>query len=303
MAHQPKRVYRSDEGVLGGVCAGFAERFDLDAALVRLLAILLSVVTAGVCVLLYGALWLVLPDKPTGASALDVDPASFRSEVYDQVVKRPDAPAPAASAPAAAPVLPPTPPSAASAYYTVRVEPTPAAPAVPRVSESAQSVSNAPVAAGLVAGIILILAGVAAFVSRATGRFEILQFWPVLVVALGVVRIVMPAKDGSRATTTWLGALVVVVGLVALASSLGFYEVDTTVWVARAVPFLVLAVGLLIMGRASHSDVLILCAGVCLVLFLIVGAYYSLEEVSLEAGLTRSLDPDAVLQFDGEQGS
>ena len=49
--------------MLGGVCAGLAEYFDLDPTLVRIAYILLSVLTAFSGVVVYLILWIVIPPR------------------------------------------------------------------------------------------------------------------------------------------------------------------------------------------------------------------------------------------------
>jgi phage shock protein C len=50
--------------VIAGVCGGLAERFRVDATLIRLAAVLFALVTAVVpAVLFYVCLWIVLPNK------------------------------------------------------------------------------------------------------------------------------------------------------------------------------------------------------------------------------------------------
>ncbi len=57
------RLYRSEEDkVLGGVCGGIAEEYDLDPSLVRL-ATLVIVLTAGIGLPLYLAAWLIVPPE------------------------------------------------------------------------------------------------------------------------------------------------------------------------------------------------------------------------------------------------
>lgn len=59
-----KKIYRSRrERVLGGVCGGLAEYFDLDVLLIRLFFILLFFVH-GVSLLFYIIAWAVIPEKP-----------------------------------------------------------------------------------------------------------------------------------------------------------------------------------------------------------------------------------------------
>lgn len=54
------KLVRSKNSVLAGVCAGVAEYFGLDPKLVRLVWAL-AAVFAGIGVLLYLILWLIMP--------------------------------------------------------------------------------------------------------------------------------------------------------------------------------------------------------------------------------------------------
>lgn len=59
-----KRLLRPRAGrKIAGVCAGFAEYFDLDVTLVRLVWLITAVMT-GVGVLSYPIAWIVMPDEP-----------------------------------------------------------------------------------------------------------------------------------------------------------------------------------------------------------------------------------------------
>ena len=49
--------------MIGGVCGGLAEYFDVDPTLVRLIAVLL-IFTAGGGVLAYLVLWIIIPENP-----------------------------------------------------------------------------------------------------------------------------------------------------------------------------------------------------------------------------------------------
>jgi phage shock protein PspC (stress-responsive transcriptional regulator) len=48
---------------IAGVCAGFAEYFDLDVTLVRLVWLITAVMT-GVGLLSYPIAWVVMPEEP-----------------------------------------------------------------------------------------------------------------------------------------------------------------------------------------------------------------------------------------------
>lgn len=60
---QTKRLYRSEtDRRIGGVCGGLAEYFQIDSTLVRLLAVLIAL-TAGVGVLAYIIMCIVVPTQ------------------------------------------------------------------------------------------------------------------------------------------------------------------------------------------------------------------------------------------------
>ncbi|MCL3850007.1 MULTISPECIES: PspC domain-containing protein [Parabacteroides] len=63
MEEEPKRLTRSNNGMIAGVCAGIADYFDLDPTLVRVGYILLSLFTMFSGVIAYFILWLVIPKK------------------------------------------------------------------------------------------------------------------------------------------------------------------------------------------------------------------------------------------------
>lgn len=58
-----KRLFRSNDRMLGGVCAGLAEYFDLDPTIVRISYILLSILTAFSGLIVYIILWILIPPR------------------------------------------------------------------------------------------------------------------------------------------------------------------------------------------------------------------------------------------------
>lgn len=58
---QPKRLTRSEDRWVAGVCGGLADYFGLDPALVRVLFVA-SVLLPGPQLLIYVILWFVMPD-------------------------------------------------------------------------------------------------------------------------------------------------------------------------------------------------------------------------------------------------
>ncbi|SDE77238.1 PspC domain-containing protein [Pseudonocardia oroxyli] len=58
------RLHRSrSEKVLGGVCGGLAESLDVDPNLVRIGLVALTVLGAGIGVVLYVAAWALAPEE------------------------------------------------------------------------------------------------------------------------------------------------------------------------------------------------------------------------------------------------
>jgi phage shock protein C len=59
--NSPKRLYRSrDNRMIGGVCGGLAEYFNIDPTLVRLVFLILFL-AAGSGPLLYRVMWVIVP--------------------------------------------------------------------------------------------------------------------------------------------------------------------------------------------------------------------------------------------------
>ncbi|TYO94695.1 PspC domain-containing protein [Desulfallas thermosapovorans] len=63
MARQIRRLYRSSRNaMLGGVCGGLAEYLGVDAALVRLVYVVVSIASVAFPgILVYIIAWLVIP--------------------------------------------------------------------------------------------------------------------------------------------------------------------------------------------------------------------------------------------------
>ena len=62
---EKKRLTRSDDKMIGGVCAGLAEYLDIDPTIVRIVWVLM-VLFAGLGILLYVILRLIMPKQQIG---------------------------------------------------------------------------------------------------------------------------------------------------------------------------------------------------------------------------------------------
>ncbi len=60
-----KKLYRSSKNkILGGVCAGLGEYFDVDPTVIRLLWVVIFLM-GGSGILIYIIFWIVLPEEDT----------------------------------------------------------------------------------------------------------------------------------------------------------------------------------------------------------------------------------------------
>lgn len=60
---QDKKLYRSEsDRILGGICGGFAEVYDFDPSLVRII-VLLIVLSTGFGIFAYLIAWLIVPTE------------------------------------------------------------------------------------------------------------------------------------------------------------------------------------------------------------------------------------------------
>ncbi len=63
------KLYRVRNGILGGVCGGFADYLGWDRALVRLLYVIVSILSAAFPgTIVYIVLWIVMPMRDQEAA-------------------------------------------------------------------------------------------------------------------------------------------------------------------------------------------------------------------------------------------
>jgi len=67
VVYKTRRLYRSGKDrILGGVCGGIGEYFDIDPVIVRLLWVLFAL-AYGIGVLMYIIAWIIIPRNPDHA--------------------------------------------------------------------------------------------------------------------------------------------------------------------------------------------------------------------------------------------
>lgn len=80
MSHSTKSLYRDPvNGAICGICAGFADYFNQDVVLVRVVATVLLLFFSGITLIAYIILRLVLPEKPVSGRVFEHPPENPKS--------------------------------------------------------------------------------------------------------------------------------------------------------------------------------------------------------------------------------
>lgn len=58
----PKRLYRSKEKMIAGVCAGLADYFNIDPTIMRILFVVIAF-AGGASLLAYLIMWIIVPEE------------------------------------------------------------------------------------------------------------------------------------------------------------------------------------------------------------------------------------------------
>ena len=258
------RIYRSDDASIAGVCAGIAERFGLDAAAVRILALLLVPATLGIVVLAYAVLWLVLPKHVSMAPETVLHavyvPAAPHAAVAPARPARGQAPVPPIGYAAAGACATPASGSASvHAAEKVRLHPSAACGGSPA---GPSGFVRAVVWAGLAALTMTLAFALAGTVSE----LRWWQFLPVAICLAGLAFMMLPSRRVSRAKRVALGVSLLAVGVFVLAMSTGVMAWATAgVAVEKLWPGALVVAGLVIVGAGLRDDLFYLAAAACVV--------------------------------------
>jgi phage shock protein C len=58
----PKRLYRSKEKMVAGVCSGLADYFNIDPTIMRILFVVIAF-AGGASLLAYLIMWIIVPEE------------------------------------------------------------------------------------------------------------------------------------------------------------------------------------------------------------------------------------------------
>ena len=277
-----KRLLRSRKALIGGVCAGVADYFNVDPVIVRIIMVVFTLASGGLLGIAYILLWIVLPLEPKEEAPLDVHPQSVHSETYGTFEfggtprktesGAQNAPNPAAPADASRSYAPPASHSHEGWMH-----------AAPQQQPPAKS-SRSGVKAALFAGSFLLFFGMSAMVASMVEGVVWWQYWPLIFVILGIVGMVVPGEEGHRMRQFVDSLITFSAGVVLVLMSLdviGWRSIEfmlVGLW-----PLLLIMVGLLLLGGALKSPLLTLLAGLCFVAFCVVGLlWYSVPGATEE---------------------
>ncbi len=241
---EAKRLQRSDDAVIAGVCAGLADYFNIDAVIIRVLAVVLGIASFGITAFMYVLLWLIMPASPKRSNPIDVPctqvPYDGCYQVYNQ----------------------------ANGPMGSRTEST-VDSVVNRICNAS---SNKLCRAGVWVGILLVLIGLAGVFAAVVRGISWWQFWPVVLVLGGVTQMLLPAREVLRAGRIASGIVITSLGLFFLACSL-----HVIAWGSISAVFhefwslLVVTCGLLIVGGALRNDACTIAGSLVFTFFCLLG--------------------------------
>jgi len=226
-------VYRSHDAVLGGVCAGLADRFDLDPIVVRILAVFIALLTAGLGIIVYLVLWARLPLDVDLDVPYEVTPESAESKTFGSVD-----------------------------CSTGRA-----------ASRSRLGKTNSialPARMAIAIGLMLLFIVVAVTLAPMVPGTEWWQFWPLALVIAGLCLIIIPVPTSYENAWHALGIIVTSAAVLLLPISLEILSWETVpTALSRAWPVVVAAGLMFAYGLYRKSDAHIIGASFFFVAFFI----------------------------------
>lgn len=255
-----RRLYRSTDALVGGVCAGIAERFDIDPIITRIVAVVLALVSFGLFVLVYLGLWIFVPKATKPSRPFDVEPQAVHSETYGRIewdmrrcredcgdARRTD-------------VWADVPPSSPSSLRTP----------VSRYGDG-EGLSLGVRIALWSGSLILFCAGVV-LLANSIEDIAWWRYWPLFLMIVGLVRMVVPSEPGFRMRRFVYGLALFFLGTTLLAMSVGIVSWRSfSVMLGHLWPLLLATGGFFVLGNALRRPLLTLAGGVCFAAFCVVG--------------------------------
>ena len=230
-----RKLQRSYNACIGGVCAGIAEQLDFDPIVIRILAILLAGVTMGLAAIAYVVLWLCLPRASKPVAPYDITPERAESIARGSIDCGRDSEE--------------------------------AQNGVEDVSGLSMTLRLA-----IAAGLMLLFLVVAMNGGAVVSGTEWWEYWPVALIIVGLCLIVVPVR--TRFETVWhaIGVMVVSLAATMLPMSLGVVGWDTFQYAFSHLWVLVVgAIALFGVGLYQRSGGLVMAGAFCVAAFCLVG--------------------------------
>lgn len=281
---QSKKLYRSRNALIGGVCAGLAEYFDLDAIVVRVFFVVSMLISASFFGVVYIALCLIIPKAPKSPSVMEVDAESVQSEWKGRVVE-PSSHQPkdvSMSIPSSGHIPPKPPPFMRGFEHQTIHSRSVVVTSQSFESSGAQNEASidkkkirSEVYIRLVLGfaVLLLYIGASILFSGVVYEAEGLQFWPCFLVILAFMIIVLPPLPNCQRWGTFSAGIALgATGMALLPCSIGLITWSSFIIIFENLwPVLIIAAGFWIMYRSVRVGPLALCAAVAVCIFTLGG--------------------------------
>ncbi len=226
------KLYRSDDAVIGGVCAGLAEHFDIDPILVRILTVVLALSSFGLVAFVHVLLWLILPKRPCAQGPIDA--------------------------------------SAGAAYGQAGCPP--CAPCSGDQGGKPGSGSLTAPKCAVWVGVSLLIVGFAGILGVALDGVHWWQLWPLAFMLGGVALMVLPGRRSRQGTRICIGLMLFCAGLVMLCCSVGLLSWQSVGAMLEATwPLFMVVAGLIIIGSALDNGMFIIVGGCVFVVMCLLG--------------------------------
>lgn len=225
------RIYRSRDALIGGVCAGIAEVYDLDAIVVRILAGFIVCLTMGLGAIAYIVLWVRMPQESASKQLYEITPESAESSSYGSV-------------------------DCATGQ------------SVNCTSDSSCGRVPTGVRVGVAVALVALFFSVALNLSPMLPGTEWWQFWPAAFVMAGLCLVVIPIETKHEVVWHVAGIIIALVAAMLLPISLGILAWDTlSIALSRGWILVLAAVAMFVIGAYRTNPVLLAGAAVCAVAF------------------------------------
>lgn len=275
---EAKKLQCSGDEAIAGVCAGIADRFDVDPLVVRILAVLFAIVTFGLVLPIYAVIWLVIPKRLD--ASIPIDCAAYVPAELEGYTSSDSCGRARTRSRGEAPV----PPVGFSLDEGRVVE--------NHVVQPVEKPEDCPCETGGMTGwsrfcvwvgsIILALEVVAVFDIVVEGVMW-WQLWPLTFTVAGFVLMLVPSSRGSRIRRFSAGLSIVSVSVVVLLMTTGLIAWQSAVVaVDKLWPVLLVIAGLLLMRMSLHDDMFNLAIALVVVVVCLAVVFFFAIPGSLE---------------------